>query len=178
MQLNDLPSNTAPTAPSRPADFRPAGNVRWAMPCHEPGWAAKLALSNNGAFAAGQRYEARVHELLLVQFPVSYVRSPWFAFSGSGGARHCQPDGLLLDFRSGSVTIVEIKLYHTERAWWQLEQLYRPVISRAFGPQWRVATAEVCRFYDPSISIPALVRLHADLTKCREDEFNVHIRSA
>jgi hypothetical protein len=41
--------------------------------------------------------------------------SPWFYFKavGSEKVRWCQPDGLLFDFQSGLITIVEVKLQHT-----------------------------------------------------------------
>lgn len=156
-------------------DFKPSGTVRYAMLCHEPSFATKLRHSSNPVYAAGQRYEARVHARLRELFPAMYASGVWFAFSGAGGMRYCQADGLLFDFRRGRITIVEVKVHHCLRAYQQLVQLYQPVVRSCFGENWHISVLEICRWYDPAIALPVPVRLHADIGRCREDEFSVHI---
>jgi hypothetical protein len=50
------------------------------------------------------------------------------------------------------------------------------VVKATFGKTWEVAVCEICRHHDPLIVWPVDTRLHADLTRCRPDEFNVHLR--
>jgi hypothetical protein len=145
------------------------------MLCHEPHF-VEAGYAVEGALRAGQRYEARVQESLSAQYPDTYVRSPWFIFSGEGGMRYCQADGLLFDFPSAQITIVEIKLHHCIEAWWQLVHLYQPVVAATFGMSWKLALAEVCKAHDPLVSLPVVSQLHADLTKCRPEEYSIHIR--
>jgi hypothetical protein len=56
------------------------------------------------------------------------------------------------------VLIFEIKSQHMPEAWWQLEQLYRPVL-RARRPLCPIVCVEVCRSYDPAMPFPAEFRL-------------------
>lgn len=46
------------------------------------------------------------------------------------------------------VGIVEVKLSHTNSAWWQVRKLYEPIIRFMF-PHATVSALEVTRFYDP-----------------------------
>ncbi len=80
---------------------------------------------------AGKAFEARVQADLAHLLGPRYLPGPWFSFnSGSNFVRVCQPDGILELPRS--VLLIEIKLQHTIAAWYQLRQLYQPVVERAF----------------------------------------------
>lgn len=102
--------------------------------------------------------------------------SPWFVFAQEGYSRPrwCQPDGLLLDLYAGRIVIVEIKYQHTPDAWWQVRQLYQPVVRSAFGPDWDIRACEVVKWYDPAIGFPEPVALAKDPALVR-DTFGVHI---
>ena len=153
--------------PSCPANnFRSAGSVHKArFVCETPRFAESTAPAR-GAFANGARYEKRVQEYLLESYPDEYLPSPWIQFVSAGNLpdcsqlRYCQPDGLFLDIRRAQLTIVEIKLKHTARAWWQLQRLYLPVVKEIFPPRsWRYSLLEVCCWLDPSEPFPTTYEL-------------------
>ena len=89
--------------------------------------------------------------------------------------RWCQPDGLLLDIQRGRCTIVECKLQHTIDAWWQLTDLYLPVVRAALGPTYIYSICEVCRWYDSRVSFPEEIRLSPDVFDVPPHRFGVHI---
>jgi hypothetical protein len=89
--------------------------------------------------------------------------------------RWCQPDALILQPRDGLLTIVEVKYQHTPDAWWQLRELYLPVVSLAFGPDWRIAMLEVVKWYDPHVSFPETPLLTPDPLRPPHGRIGVHI---
>lgn len=92
--------------------------------------------------------------------------------------RWCQPDGLYIDLRAGIVTIVEIKLKHTDAAWFQLHELYAPVVGRCFGTAlWNLRFCEIVRWYDPSIPFPGRHYLRPRIEETRPGETGVVIWS-
>lgn len=107
-----------------------------------------------GRRAQGVKYEKRVHEHLAELAGDSYFPSQWFRFSDCGCVRWCQPDALLLDPRRGVATILEVKYQHTPDAWFQLRELYAPVVGAALGPHWQLAMVEVVKWYDPATFFP------------------------
>lgn len=131
-----------------------------------------------GRRRAGERYELKVQRELELRYDWNYVPSPWFYFqeAGKDRPRWCQPDGLLFQPLYETITIVEVKLQHTSDAWWQVKQLYLPVIAAAFPPDlWRYNYAEVVKWHDPAVSFPEPYRLIPDLLALGEDQFGVHI---
>ena len=108
-----------------------------------------------GAKAHGIRYERKVQRYLSSKH-AGYVPSPWFRYSLHGHSywNYCQPDGLLFDYNRNLITIVEIKLGHSLRAWSQVRNLYEPVIRRVFGKAWGYAACEVTSYHDPAIVFP------------------------
>lgn len=72
--------------------------------------------------------------------------------------------------------LVEIKLKHTVEAFWQIENLYVPVIKTLFGCSGdQIATCEVVKWYDPSVAYPRRPLLLEELERARPGAFNVHI---
>ena len=106
-----------------------------------------------GRFAVGLRYERKAQEMLRARFPGTYLAGPWFEFVDRTGRRWCQPDGLIIWKEREHIRIVEIKYQHTERAWWQLRQLYDPVIRAAF-PDYETSLLQVVHWHDPAVSFP------------------------
>lgn len=157
-----------------PANFHPAGDVRWAAWAQQPPFIREKR--RTGRRAQGVRYERKVHEYLEAMFPDQYIPSPWLMFEELGVARPrwCQPDGLLIDLARGEVTIVEVKYQHTSDAWWQMFKLYRPVLEVLLPKGlWTYRCVEVVKWYDPATVFPAAVRL----SECPKGvgEMSVHI---
>lgn len=125
------------------------------------------------------RYERKCHTHFLQMYP-GYGASQWIKFCEQTGRvlRWAQPDGLLIDYRAGLITILEMKIRHTENAWWALRHLYEPLIGFLFGPSWRVASCEVVRWFDPAVPWPEPYRRVAEPALLRPGELGVHIWDA
>lgn len=129
----------------------------------------------SGAKAQGVRYERRVQEHLEGVFP-NYIASPWFSYwiQNDHRTHWCQPDGLLLDVRSGEITIVEVKYQHCAKAYWQMRNLYLPVLRVAF-PGWGFRLCEVVKWYDPATPFPSQVTLCPSILDAPARGVGVHI---
>lgn len=101
----------------------------------------------------GLRYEQKVHDVLGAIYGSDYTPSPSILYRDRRGLHRAIPDGTL---RIGAnlLVVIEVKLTHTERAWWQLIRLYVPLLSRLVPPGTRIAPVEICRSYDPSVVLP------------------------
>lgn len=126
----------------------------------------------------GIRYERRAHAHFAEAFPGRYGAGQWIAFRErrSGKVRYAQPDGLVVDYERGLLTLLEMKLRHTDRAWWALRYVYEPLFSFLF-PSWRVACCEVVRWYDPAVPWPEAYRRVASPSFLDGGEIGVHIWS-
>ena len=121
-------------------------------------------------------YERRVHDHMRSLYGGAYIPAPWFQYQDAGESRvrYCQPDGLLFDRRLQRVVIVEVKLRHTDKAWWQLRHKYGPVVSHVY-PWMEIAYCEVVQWFDVSIPFPELVELRPAVRMARPDEIQVTI---
>lgn len=126
-----------------------------------------------GRRALGKSYERRVHEHLGNVYP-GYVAGQWFKFFDGQRQRWCQTDGLLFDPDIGAVCIIEVKYQHTADAWWQLNELYLPVVRNAF-PGWLITTCEVVKWFDPAVVCPQKPRLCRTPEVASPGEFGVYI---
>ena len=162
----------------RPPNFSPVGELEWARLCPRPDWLPKRE-KHTHAQSLGIRYERRVHERMYQLYPDHYLDSPWFIYreKGSSKNRYCQPDGLLFDIAQGRIVIVEVKFKHCAMAWWQLNSGYLPIVRAAFAPhgEFDISLCEVCRWYDPELTMPAMPRLCRDVALSPLGRFNVHI---
>lgn len=105
---------------------------------------------------------------------------PWVEFidGPSGERRWCQPDGLLIEIRRGRITVLEAKYTHTELAYYQLFDLYIPVMQSLFPRAlWTFVGCEICARYDPATIVPAKVVLCRNLVDLSPKDFSVHIWS-
>jgi len=126
-----------------------------------------------GVRRQGVLYERKVQEHLLGRYPGGYIAAPWIRYRDANQTeeRWCQPDGILVNLLAGLVTIVEVKLRHTDLAWFQLHELYDPILRRVFKDgDWRFRHAEVVRWYDPSIPFPGRHYLRPRIDLARENE--------
>lgn len=103
----------------------------------------------------GVQYEAKVQLELSRRYGVRYLPSPWFRYLDTRLQRikFCQPDGLIFAPDLRKIVIVEVKLKHTARSWWQLKQQYAPVVSAVF-PGIPLAFCTVVKWFDLTIPYP------------------------
>lgn len=156
----------APLTAPPPKKFIPAGFVVWAQ--FFPGEPEFTKGSKpRGSRADGVRYEAKAQEYLRKTLApategsdssqsLELLSSPWLVYkSGNREARDrfCQPDALLINSERKHITIVEIKLQHTAAAWWQVRQLYEPVLRRIYT-NYSFSALEIVKWLDPSVAFP------------------------
>jgi len=112
----------------------------------------------SGAKKAGLAYEKKVNARLGEDYGDRYIPGVWFRFTSKDqpGARFAQPDGLVWDLSRGVITIVEIKIRHSYRAWWQLRELYEPILAFKF-PGWDIEVVEIFQWFDPQAEVPEKV---------------------
>lgn len=152
-----------------PSGFAPAGALsraervpldrapQFRAPPSEPGLRFQRGLRYESACRGGIAAWADKAGVL-VEF------GPWFRFAGSppGAWRFCQPDVLLDPGPGRPLLALELKLQFEPRAWWQLRELYAPVVARATGRA--VATAAVVGSYDPAVGARVPGRVHLALS--------------
>lgn len=120
----------------------------------------------------GLAYEQRVQDVLAAIYAERFFCNVPILYEDRAGLHRCIPDGVLrLD--ETTILIVEIKLTHTERAWWQLERLYTPVIRAMVGPSARILRCEICRSYDPAVVFPSPAGLVNSLHRLSDDRVGV-----
>lgn len=127
----------------------------------------------SAAQRAGLAYQKKIGKFLSSGRPCDLVAGPWYIYvCGDGRRRYCQPDFLLVDTTSKVTVVIEVKIRWTDLAWWQLRELYLPVLQRV-SPDVHFLPLVIVRSYDPHITIPEEVNLCADLLDARPDRFNV-----
>ena len=103
------------------------------------------------------RYERQVlrHLSLLVlgKEDLTLRPGPWIEFIDRSGKRWCQPDAFLLSVKNNYCFIYEVKYQHTADAWWQLTQLYAPVLAVLY-PWMQFGLVEICHWHDPLVKFP------------------------
>lgn len=154
-EVRGVPSQGRGRNVSAPRGFRSAEGVRAAWPMASgPFGAAPSPIRGSAAQRAGLRYERKALAHLAAELP-GFSASPWFQYEcdAAEGRRWCQPDGLLPD----PLILFEVKIRSTSRAWWQLSQLYRPVVEKVFGRKVE-GLVMVCRSFDPAEPFPVEVR--------------------
>jgi hypothetical protein len=134
-----------------PPRFRPILGMAYGVDRCEPRDAGVEGMS--AAQRAGMRYERKVHDHFASLWGDRYVPSPVFSFYDASGKRFCIPDGLL-DLGENRIVVFEIKFQHMPEAWWQLDQLYRPVLKALYKDVYLV---EVCRSFDPATPFPCAI---------------------
>jgi hypothetical protein len=122
------------------------------------------------------KYEEKVQVLLGSRYGSAYIPSPWFQYQEreETRVRYCQPDGLLFERKLQQITIVEVKLRHTDKAWWQLRHKYGPILQHIY-PWMRIAFCEVVQWYDVAIPFPEAIELRPRVGLARPDEIQVTI---
>ena len=143
-----------------PRWFREAGDVRQAWSCEGPFGRTSPRLSGSGAQRAGIRYQRKVDKMLAKQLP-GVKLGQWFAFQNGGPkVRYCQPDALWP--QGEALLCLEVKVRFGPDAFWQLEDLYRPVLQRALGKDPLLGI--LCKHFDPYVLAPSEYVLVEELT--------------
>lgn len=147
----------------KPERLRPAENVLWSEISLKAPSFIRAPTTKRGKL--GVQYERRVHLHLHVSSGPDelYLPGPWIRFicANEQKSRWCQPDGLLFNFASGLLTIVEMKYSHTADSWWWMQKLYLPVVRSLFPAKlWTFRRCEIVHTFDPGVRFPEpLVRI-------------------
>lgn len=154
-----------------PSKFRAAVGVRSAKFLPERPLFIRRGQSA-GRYAAGIRYERRVHEHLelwaLGLSGIDLRLGQWIEFIDRNGKRWCQVDALWIDRRKTSCLACEIKYSHTPDAWWQLKHLYVPVLQKVL-PGYKFGMLEIVHWLDPAVVWPEPYRRVAKIDECLYD---------
>lgn len=148
-----------------PPRFKPVDGVPSQVQFWTPG--VFQDANSTAAQSSGIRYEQKVHQFLGSVLP-GYRPSQGFRFYDRSGVRFCVPDGVILN--PARTIIFEFKFQHMPEAWWQLRQLYEPVL-RSFVPGAEIHLVEVCRSYDPAVPFPERVKLIDSIEEYVKDPF-------
>lgn len=129
---------------------RVAGDVEKARPM----WSKPPPKASGTTYAqkAGLRYERKALRHLAGLHP-NFIEHLPFIFLAEGRRQRAIPDGICFSKCLDQLTIIEIKLRHTDDAWMQLNLLYLPVVQRAF-PSHKIKLLEVVRWYEPNTELP------------------------
>lgn len=131
-------------------------------------------------------YQKKILQTLSDLYSDDFIPSPWFRYgfnyNNSIHYNVCQPDGILLKQKDAKliVTIIEVKLAHTADAYFQLFDLYLPILQRYYGehtPLLEFRMLEIVKFYDPNKVVPARVHLTPNENDLPPNEFCVKIWS-
>lgn len=152
-------------APERPPAISPTyfkrtvGDLAWAA--LDFGTQITLPRPKGAAPRLGLKFEALVCKELGKRFGRRFAPACPISFQEIHRGPHSYsrpstaiPDGLLLSGDSRSLCIIEIKLRHSYDAWAQLNRFYLPLLRRIVGTSLVLRTLEICRYYDPGVSLP------------------------
>ena len=130
-----------------------------------------------GAKGRGIRYEKAVQKYLQSLFGGWYITSPWLMYCLDDQKRRwCQPDGLIVRPDKGRIIVQETKLQHCSAAYFQLEDLYYPVLRTLFPEtDWDIRMLEICKWYDPEIPFPGNHHLRPHPYQVQANEIGVLI---
>lgn len=130
-----------------------------------------------GAKLSGLAYEKRAQQYLEERFNGLYIRGPWIAYKlrHEKQVRFCQPDGIYFNFPQLYVGIIELKLKHTAEAYWQIKNLYEPLLRKIFSEHFTFRAIEMCKWFDGTDYFPCEPIMVNDLELFPKNGFGVHI---
>lgn len=169
MQMMKM-TNTSPVPPAR---FKPAGTLTHVSLCDRPKCIPKRR-RHTASQKDGLKFEEAVLDSLHKSLSGVIVPGMWLGFRSKEypGLRYAQPDGVYFEPRWGRITIIECKLRHTEKAWWQLRTLYEPLIRFVF-PDWDVDVCEVFKYNNRDVRMPEPI-LYVQKVTAEVDRFKAH----
>jgi hypothetical protein len=107
----------------------------------------------------------------------TYDFDSWISFyreENPGKRIWCQPDAFWVCPDLNRITLIEVKLRHCAKAWFQLHQLYLPLLQHIYGTGYDYRTVEVVRWYDPDEPFPEH-QLISEIRMAPKDKTGVHI---
>ncbi len=116
------------------------------------GGTPRINRGHTAAQKAGLQYEQRVVDVLSAIYGIDFRGAPAILYQDRTGCRMAVPDGILKI--GNTLVVIEVKLTHTERAWWQLNRLYLPLLRALVNPGVQCLPVEICRSYDPDVKFP------------------------
>lgn len=126
----------------------------------------------------GLKYQKEVQNALCREFSDSKYRlytNQWFEyFDEYNISRFCEMDAFLISPGQKKLYLFEIKYKHSEIAYYQLHNLYMPVI-RAWKPGITIHPIELVRWYDSSTPYPTSITLCRYPLLSSANNFNVKI---
>lgn len=158
---------------------RPQVNIREALlsvtPCNEPAFAK--AKRTKGPKRYGLIYQSKASEKLLETFPSGVTFGQWFQYRLKGAPRdfYCQVDAILVDRSVMKVTAIEMKLKHCADAFYQLFELYLPILEHYYGEGFTFAGVEMVSAFDRSLPMPQTPKLLKNISEAQPKDFSVHI---
>lgn len=152
---------SARALPQPPDRFVPALGVTNACYAEKP--LSIVETRHKGKRAEGLRFQRKIEQHISALYPRNLQIGPWIVFNTpQQHSRYCQPDIVITDGITNKVIVIETKLRHTPTAWWQLEQLYVPVLQTIYRKS-KIVKIEVCRWFDPHTSFPVRFEIIDDL---------------
>ena len=154
--------------------FPPLGNLEWVSKVSHPPFTPRTK-SRIAKFSRGLKYEQIVHTRLSELYDKEFQPGPWFCYKSEADERrkYCQLDGIL-SRADGSLVLLEVKYNHTPDAYFQLNNLYLPVVRKLY-PTVDMALCEVVKWYDPATVFPSPVQLLPRIHEAKAGVFSVHI---
>lgn len=119
--------------------IREIQDLRFATPCHYPPHLPRTRRLK-GNKAKGITYERVVGRRVAKRWP-ALISGQWFRFIDANGQGYCQPDHFIVF--PDQVLLLECKLTQRDRAFVQINHLYRPVLSYLY--QRPVTGVMVCK---------------------------------
>ena len=93
----------------------------------------------------GLRFQRKAEKWIKRSYGDAAHIGEWIEYVDASGQRWCQPDAWVVGQRR--LAVFEVKVNHSELAWWQLTKLYAPLLSQLYGMP--VVPIELVRSYDP-----------------------------
>ncbi len=154
--------------------FPPLGKIEWVRPIARPPFNPRQ-YSRNARINQGLKYERYVNKKLFSLYGGDYAAGQWFCYKTSllPDWKYCQLDGILTPSNSPRI-LVEIKYQHCPDAYFQLTQLYLPLMEFLY-PGEPLALCEVVKWYDPATVFPHPVTRLPRIHEARPGDFSVHI---
>lgn len=145
------------------------------IPCNEPAFVR--AKRTKGPKRKGLIYQGQASEHLLQNFPSGATFGQWFKYRLQGVNRdfYCQIDCFIIDYSKPKITIVEIKLKHCIDAYYQLFELYLPILQHYYGKEFEYACVEFVSSFDKAIPMPQSPKLLKRIEEAHPKDFSVHI---
>lgn len=126
----------------------------------------------------GLAYQTKVQNALKKEFTDSKYKlytNQWFEYLTTDvKQKYCEIDAFLISPDSRRLYLFEIKYKHTEIAYFQMHNLYMPVL-KAWKPKITIHPIELVRWYDANTPYPTRITMCSNPLLSDFTKFNVKI---